>query len=87
MVYVLTDAVNKSVIGICDDLDNAKQWKDNAVEVGEHRGVNIQSMEISTDKILPLSVIPITSNLSYKYTPLGTIASLLGIIVVLNSMP
>lgn len=64
MVYVLTDTVNKSVIGICDDLDNAKQWKDNAVEVGEHRGVNIQSMEISTDKILPLSAVEISGKMS-----------------------
>ena len=64
MVYVLIDAVNKSVIGICDDLDNAKQWKDNAVEVGEHRGVNIQSMEISTDKILPLSAVEISGKMS-----------------------
>lgn len=81
MVYVLTDSITKKVIAICDDLDNAKQWKENMVEVGEYRGVDIAEFEISTDKILPLSAVEISGKMSVAgfklsvaaYNPSGTV--------------
>ena len=56
-VYLIRNAINDSIVEVCDAENNANQLKANLVLAGEYSKLYVQKFPVNGDTIVPLEAV------------------------------